>query len=267
MVIDFFFPVADGGEKETRERLSALLRVMDAEGIGRVCLSGAGARYGEADAAAVAAAVEAHPDRFVGLGFLQLGMDGPAKVADYASRGFRGLRTCAPPAPYDEDAFMPVYEKACALGLPIHFQTGTDSRQRWDKAYWDRIGHENPSYLDRIARTFPQLGLVASLNAPGVRHSSQWLWNELQFLAHDRGYANLFFETSACGLAPEHPWSTTFLEHAIWASGGPADQVAAKLQGLRADLETARVPLTHEIWRPRELILGGNAAKLLHLKE
>jgi len=68
-----------------------LLRTMDACGIERVCLSALG-RFGRrlflkaqwngktAGNPEVLAAIRAHPDRFVGFGFVQLGVDGPDLV-------------------------------------------------------------------------------------------------------------------------------------------------------------------------------------------
>lgn len=266
MITDYFVPVPAGTAKQQESFVRRLVEAMDQEGVRHACVSGAGPRFKEADLNAVTQAVHAHPDRLVGIGFLLLGTDGPACVDDYRNRGFRGLRTCAPPSPYD-DAFMPVYERACKWSLPIQFQTGSDSRRLWDNVYWDRIGMESPAYLDRIARTFPQLGVVGTLNGSGVRHCTHWLWNELNFLVGERGYANVFFECSVCGIPPEHPWTTAFLEHVVWASGGPPESVGDKLKLIRRQMDQVRVPATHEVWKPPEMILGGNAARLLNLPE
>ena len=82
-------------------------------------------------------------------------------VEALAERGFRGLKCTSPYWPYDHDQYMPVYEKAEQLGLPIVFHTGSyrpNAQARQTRRPLLRNMH--PIAIDRIARAFPDLRIV-----------------------------------------------------------------------------------------------------------
>jgi hypothetical protein len=120
---------------------------------------------------ALAPLLEKYADHLIGFGGLNLSEapDTPAMVRELHAKGFRGLKCIQPARPYDDDAYMPLYESAAKLGMPILFHTG------W-LAF--RPGYRGPCVndymrpvrLERIARYFPELTLIgAHLGTP---------WNE-----------------------------------------------------------------------------------------
>ena len=151
--------------------VDSLLREMDRLKIEKTALIGLGKLFpnlfvhGEhdgsvADDDAVERVVRAHPDRFFGLGFIRLGVDGADKVDELASRGFKGLKFHIPRKRYDDEEYFPVYERAQALGLPCLFHTGV---------VWlptprpeERISSFNmdPIHIEGIAQLFPDLPLI-----------------------------------------------------------------------------------------------------------
>ena len=82
-------------------------------------------------------------------------------VEAFAERGFRGLKCIAPYHPYDHDLYMPVYERAEQIGLPIVFHTGA-YRPNAQAAVTRRplLRNMHPLAIDRIARSFPELRIV-----------------------------------------------------------------------------------------------------------
>ena len=63
--------------------------------------------------------------------------------------------------PYDDDRYMPVYERIEILELPVLFHTG-DFRPSSVDPIWRRpvLRNMDPVALDRIARSFPKLNIV-----------------------------------------------------------------------------------------------------------
>jgi len=82
-------------------------------------------------------------------------------VEAYVEAGFRGLKCAAPYHPYDNDLYMPVYEMAEKLKLPIVFHTGS-YRPNKNSIVHRRSDLTNmqPLTIDRIARSFPNLKIV-----------------------------------------------------------------------------------------------------------
>ncbi len=82
-------------------------------------------------------------------------------VDNFAEQGFKGLKCITPYYPYDHDLYMPVYEKAEKLKLPVLFHTG--AFRQCKKDIIDRrplLKNMNPLNLDRIARSFPELKII-----------------------------------------------------------------------------------------------------------
>lgn len=105
------------------------------------------------------------PDLLVGMGNVELGqaMGSPDAIDRLQEQGFSGLKLEMPSHPYDHDRYMPLYERAERLGMPILFHTGwvfrvgdQDRRSRLSAA------HMHPYTLDRIARSFPDLRIVGA---------------------------------------------------------------------------------------------------------
>ena len=144
---------------------------MDHCGIERLCLSALG-RFGRklflqddwdgrvAHNQDVAAAVRAHPDRIVGFGFVQLGVDKPETVDRLVDQGFTGLKFHFPAVPYDDPVCFGVYERAARHRMPMLFHTGIFTLPEPMPA--ERVGSANcqPVYVDRVANSFPDLPMI-----------------------------------------------------------------------------------------------------------
>jgi predicted TIM-barrel fold metal-dependent hydrolase len=153
--------------------LDNLLRAMDACAVEQVWLSALG-RFGRtlflksdwngrvAGNEDVATAVRAHPDRVVGFGFVQLGVDEPALVDRLVEAGFRGLKFHFPTVPYHDPRCFEVYEKANQYGLPLLFHTGIFMLP--EPMPGEGIGsvHCQPVYVDAVANQYPTLPMIVA---------------------------------------------------------------------------------------------------------
>jgi predicted TIM-barrel fold metal-dependent hydrolase len=149
----------------------ALLREMDRHGIERTGLIGLGPLFRGlfvrgrpsgtvADNRAVEGVVRQHPDRLFGLGYLRPGDDPAERVDELADRGFRGLKFHVPRRRYDDEAYLPIYERAQARGLPCLFHAGVVTLPQPHPE--ERIASSNmePIHLEAVAQAFPQLPLI-----------------------------------------------------------------------------------------------------------
>ena len=154
-----------------KDYADSLLRAMDTFGIERTGLIGLGPLFnglfatGERGAAcpdngAVEIAVRQHPDRFFGLGFVRLGVDGPAQVDELADRGFRGLKFHIPKDRYDADSFSPIYSRAVHHGLPCLFHTGIVRLPTPRPNEGIRSSYMEPIHLEGVAQEFPELCII-----------------------------------------------------------------------------------------------------------
>ena len=136
-------------------------------GIEAVCLSACGEQFNQPGDEAVEALFTKYPGRVIGFGYFRLGRDLPGKVDDLKQRGFGGVKFISPLAAYDDDAYLPVYERAATAGLPTLFHTGLMANLGNDHKFDVSSDRMRPVCLDRIARTFPQLTIIgAHLGVP-----------------------------------------------------------------------------------------------------
>lgn len=89
----------------------------------------------------------------------------PSDIERYKEQGFAGLKCLDSSYEYSHDLYLPLYEKAQELKMPILFHTG------WSAPLCDIISErkyginsENfrPFHLDRIARYFPDLKIIGA---------------------------------------------------------------------------------------------------------
>jgi predicted TIM-barrel fold metal-dependent hydrolase len=151
--------------------IDGLLRTMDEYGIERACVSALG-KFGrrlflrdEWDGRVarnddVGAAVRAHPDRIVGFGFIQLGVDDAETVDRLVDAGFTGLKFHFPTVPYDAPECFEVYDKAAEYGLPMLFHTGIFTLP--EPMPNERVGsvYCQPVYVDTVANAYPSLNMI-----------------------------------------------------------------------------------------------------------
>ncbi|WP_294436890.1 amidohydrolase family protein [uncultured Victivallis sp.] len=85
----------------------------------------------------------------------------PDEASRLAEAGVRGFKFIYPYYAYDDDRYMPIYERIETLGLPVLFHTGDFCPSPVD-AVWRRpvLRNMDPVTLDRIARSFPKLNIV-----------------------------------------------------------------------------------------------------------
>jgi len=124
------------------------------------------------------------------MGNVELGvqMGTPDDVSRLKDLGFTGLKLEMPSHPYDHDRYMPIYERAEQLGMPILFHTGWVMRLgEHDRAERLSADSMRAYRLDRIARSFPDLQIIGA--HLGMPHCDE----ALSLLA---GFPNVHFDLS-----------------------------------------------------------------------
>ncbi|MBO9524186.1 MAG: amidohydrolase [Nocardioidaceae bacterium] len=187
--------VLDLTAKTAAGTLDALLNGLDDAGIARAVLH---AEYeDDADATqlndAVAALVAKFPERFRGVGTIDLPLSSPTAAArqvdQIAALGLVGVNV--QPAFFDLDIddrrLYPVYSRAEELGLVVALHTGINYSRM------SPIRHERAELLDQVACDFPGLRLVAC-------HAG-WPW-VTEFCAVARRHPTVYLEFG--GLAPRY---------------------------------------------------------------
>jgi len=173
MIIDFHHHlVCEDGYVEN------LLRAMDSVGIDKTCLSALGPEFTDrwveggperpaGDNDAVARAMRDHPDRFIGLGYVRLGLSSPDDVDRLHNQGFLGIKTIIPRKDYDDEEFYPVYERIQALEMPILFHTGVIRMGRPLPDEKISSAKMRPILIETLGHQFPELKMVmAHLGVP-----------------------------------------------------------------------------------------------------
>jgi predicted TIM-barrel fold metal-dependent hydrolase len=182
-------------ERVNEGTLESLLGELDAEGIHRAVMHAEteGGEDTELLNDALLDVVREHPDRFVGVGCVDIGAATPTETVRQAvrcaERGFLGVSV--QPAFFgrdiDDRTLYPLYSRAEELGLVVAIHTGiTYSRMH-------PIRHERPELLDQVACDFPDLRLIAC-------HAG-WPW-ATEFAAVARRHPTVFLEFG--GLAPKY---------------------------------------------------------------
>lgn len=120
--------------------------------------------------------------------------EGAEQVEKYFEKGFVGLKAIVPPEPYNHSSYLPIYEAAERLKMPILFHTGiiAISPDGW-KDYNERRGYGpanmQPAFLATIADLFPELVIIGG--HAGYPYTEQTEHN-LYY------YKNCFHDTSGC---------------------------------------------------------------------
>lgn len=189
--------------------------------------------------------LERYPDHLIGFAGLDLSTspDKPSVVGALRARGFRGLKCIRPARPYDDDAYMPLYEAAAKHGMPILFHTGYLS---FPPAYRGPcvVDFMRPARLERIARYFPELSLIgAHLGMP---------WSE-EAIVLALNVRNVYFDI--CGGSASAAWGSR-MKRALAPFAGadrtnPDEHLALRLFREKLLFGTDNPPL--ERWIPRAL--------------
>ena len=120
-------------------------------------------------------------------------------VSRFKDMGFKGLKCIEPYYEYDHDEYMPVYEEAEKLKMPVLFHTGTFRPEK------EHIIHKRPLLknmrpltIDRIARSFQNLNIVmAHMGTTCFRHEAAELMK-----MHPNVYADLAGSGSWMSMQP-----------------------------------------------------------------
>ena len=199
MIVDAHHHYADGTYYTDYPDFPAqLVAAMDRYGWDKVCLNGLGAHYHNLGNKDVASAVARFPDKIIGIGHLDVDRDAPEQVEALRAMGMRGLKIIRTLKRYDDDAYLPFYRRAQAAGLPILFHTGFlggDVKPgETEDVSSDRY---RPITLDRLARLFPDLKMIAAHMGTGI-----WFHEALAVVNH---HPNVYGDTSGgpSGQPPE----------------------------------------------------------------
>jgi uncharacterized protein len=186
----------------------------------RVCLLG---RPGEGNDL-VEKAVERYPKLVVPFATIDIDQTEPADVAEFAERGFRGLKIINPRRNYDDPAYFPVYAEAERRNLVTLFHTGIaggmidylqfpptsmnraaeltrdmEGHRRWkpesEADSWYGAARMQPIYLDGISVAFPELRIIGA-------HLGYGLYDSAAAVARWR--RNVFFDISGGAVVRRH---------------------------------------------------------------
>lgn len=259
MVIDFHAHYPRSPENFLPRLLEALPRV----GIDRICLCSAGENFGHVSNKEVREAFERYPEQIIGLALVRLGIDPPDVVDEYVRQGFRGIKTTNPTAAYDDPSFYRYYETIERHQLPVLFHTGIVARTPADRELHVSSAKMQPVRLDAVARSFPQMNIVAAhLGVP-------W-YEEASMLAriHPNFYVDLTGASWGGWRANKGP--DFYRYHFFWP--GAWGKIVFGTDILQVeDLEPSK-RIHDRIFEPlgldREIldkIYGGTSARLLHL--
>ena len=175
--------------------------------------------------------------------------DMPSALRVLHGRGFKGLKLYPSYNHFfmNEARMYPLYEVAQELDIPILVHIGTSIFQN------TRLKYCNPVDIDDVATDFPDLKIL-------MAHGGRMAWYD-QAMTITRLHANVHIELSGIlvkkflSIFPEmERFSHKFVFGTDWPQVEPAKSIAA----IRA------LPLSEEA---QNRILGGNAARLLHLPE
>ena len=142
--------------------LNHLLDNMNKAGITKVCLFTTGPNYKDQEAKDWKTIFKDYNDRIIGFGTINPGKHKPETVDQYYSKGFIGIKILNPTKPYDSDEFLEYYQRAEDLDMPILFHTGVIARHKLDQPIDQTSDRMRPVTLDRIARLFPKLKIIAA---------------------------------------------------------------------------------------------------------
>jgi len=172
-------------------------------GIARVVVMSAGPPHWASNEK-IAELQHAHPDFLIGLGYLQLGAASVQDVDRIYEMGLRGLKFIWPLRNYDDDAFLPIYDRAAALGLPALFHLGIVAREPQQHLKDVSMARMRPVFLDRLARRLPQWKII------GAHFGNPW-YEEAAELA--RMHPNVFFDLTGSTLKKKAP---AFFAELLW---------------------------------------------------
>jgi len=142
----------------------------------------------------------AFPGKVIPFGYLHLAK-GPGWVDRQKERGFAGLKAHTPPLPWDDESFLPIYERAQALGMPVLFHTGpawTDTLDHYPYAAGQRSRSTDWMHVERldvIIKAFQSLTVIAArFGWPHCEAAMGMAMTHPNFYLDTSGYLAVFFD-------------------------------------------------------------------------
>ena len=169
------------------------------------------------------------------------------EIDRYKDEGFKGLKVIFTREPYSHDRYLPYYERAQQIGLPVLFHTGWVS----GGAPQCRRVQENyrPVYLQTIAGLFPDLKILCA-HLGGWQFSQEAviaMWKHPNVYADLCGYTMYRFPTSHfrqlfCNVPPAHPeaepvLNTDIFGKLVYGTDNDDEGIHAFYQRLMQDLD------------------------------
>lgn len=150
-----------------------LVELLPQAGIDRITLFSAGDAFGHASNAMILAAARKYPEQIIPFAFIELGKDTPDMVDRYFAEGFRGFKVTNPHAPYDTEAFFPLYERMERTGRPLLAHTGILMQIPQTPDMRVNSNWMRPVCLDSVLRRFKGLNIIgAHLGVPWHEEAS-----------------------------------------------------------------------------------------------
>ena len=90
---------------------------------------------------------------------------GPDQIDRAVEKGFIGFKGICPQKSYDDESYLPVYERIAKYHCPMVFHTGYVSTPAYSKRCPDfcyQAGNMRPASLYTLARLFPEITFVAA---------------------------------------------------------------------------------------------------------
>lgn len=140
--------------------LENLLDVMKKLGIDKCCLSGLGKKFFCKTNNNVSNAFKKYPDKIIGSYFIRPGISNNDEIEFAYKTGFKMLKVTIPNKPYNDKSFIPLWEKAEELNLPILFHTGIVNIPNPQKGKSISSWNMHPMRLEPIANEFRNLKMI-----------------------------------------------------------------------------------------------------------
>jgi hypothetical protein len=240
--------------------IDKLLAAMDECSIERCAISGLGPMFGSVENADVKRLIDTYPDRFIGAWFIRPGVDTVDAVTEALNEGFSMLKVTLPRGPYDDPAFLPIWQKAEELDMPVLFHTGIVTL----KGEWPGEGisswNMHPMRLEAITRECPDLGIIIA--HLGVH------WNaDAAELARMR--KNVFIDLTGEPYGWRARLDREGADRYLWWPGAfkkvvfGTDVTPEKIPGI-LDQDISRLDRLGIDEETQEAVFSGNILKLLH---
>ena len=150
--------------------------------------------------------------RDVVIPYGQINVDAPealAEIEKFAAAGFKGIKMHSPRHNWDDPQYFPLYARINALKLVALFHTGIAFHV--DTPQYTSMARMRPSFLDTIARAFPDLYIQ------GAHFGNPW-YDEAAEAA--RWSPKLYFDLTGSSLIKKEGNLAVFKEYLWWAGPG-----------------------------------------------